>query len=413
MVGIDFGTSNTVVARRGDDGSQRLVPLTPESSSIPTLLFVDPAHGVRIGFDARRAYGEAARTSGTGAAQFRLFQALKFALKDLGLEATQLFGTRVAIEKVVSWYLGALRERIEDAVPGWDRTAAVGRPSELHPDPAVDAQVQKRFEAAYLAAGFRQVHFVAEPVAAAAHLMGRFEGKVLVFDFGGGTLDVSITELSSKSIRVLASVGRDLGGYLLDEDLARARVRRHFGHGGRLRTLRGQILEVPHEVTGQVVRFQMLPFEEIRRIKRLIPELIQEAVHKAPLRGLLDFLERNLTYDLYQMLDAAKIRLSDHDGAELAFAVPPHVAFSEPLSRAEFEECVAPRVAQALDLVERALNLAGGQPVDRVVLVGGSSQVPIFRQALETQFPGKIAEGSWFDGIALGLVPAWERGLGV
>ena len=412
MVGIDFGTSNTVVTARGPQGL-RVLPLDPASGSLPTLLFVDQNHSIRIGHEARAAYAEAARVTRSGAAAFRLFQALKLALKDPGIESTNVFGTQVRIEKIVSWYLTALREKIEVLVPGWDGTAIVGRPVELSPHPDTDRSLQKRFEGAFLAAGFAGVSFVPEPVAAAVDLVGRVEGRVLVFDFGGGTLDVSVADLQGGGITVPVSVGRDLGGYLLDEDLARERIQRHFGHRGRLVTLAGQNLEVPHEVTGQVVRFKVLPFDEVRRIKRLLPELILEAVDKASLRGLLAFLERNLTYDLYRVLDEAKIHLSGAASATIEFAVPPHVALAETIARSVFESIIAPRVAEAEALVNRALDLAGctRRGIDHVVRVGGSSQVPVFARMLEELFPGRASAGNLFDGIALGLIPAWERGL--
>jgi len=412
LVGIDFGTSNTVVTARRLEGPH-LVPLSPISDSVPTLLFLDQQHTIRIGHEARAAYASAARITRSGAAPFRLFQALKLALKDPGIESTNVFGTQVKIEKIVSWYLAALRHKILEALPSWDGTAVVGRPVELSPDAATDRALQRRFESAFLAAGFTSVSFVAEPVAAAVDLVGSVEGRVLVFDFGGGTLDVSVADLKGSSITVPVSVGRDLGGYLLDEDLARERIQGHFGHRGRLVTLAGQNLEVPHEVTGQVVRFKVLPFDEVRRIKRLLPELILEAVDKPPLRGLLAFLENNLTYELYQALDEAKIRLSDEASAEVVFSLPPHVAFRESVTRADFDAIIAPRVAEAEALVLRALDLAHCAPtaIDHVVRVGGSSQIPAFEAMLESRFPGRLSAGNLFDGIALGLLPARDRGL--
>ena len=414
MVGIDFGTSNTVVSVVTPEGP-RLVRLDPSAFSIPTLLFVDQKHQVKIGHEARRAYTEATQRATSGAAPFRLFQALKLALKDPNIESTNLFGTQVRLEKIVSWYLAVLRQRILEALPLWDGRAVVGRPVELSPVADIDKQLQKRFESAFLAAGFVSVAFVAEPVAAAVDLVGTQDGRVLVFDFGGGTLDVSVADIRGSQISVSASVGRDLGGYLLDEDLARERIQGHFGHRGRLVTLTGKVLEVPHEVTGQVVRFKVLPFDEIRRIKRLIPELIAEAVDKDKLRGLLGFLEKNLSYDLYQALDEAKIRLSEHPSAQVQFSVPPWVRIEESVSRAEFETIIAPRIGEARDLVLNALALSGSVPADvgQVVRVCGSSQVPAFVSLLEALFPGRLSQGKLFDGIALGLVPAWERGLGL
>ena len=402
MVGIDFGTSNTVVTFRGAVVLQ-----------LPTLLFLDQNFGVCIGHEAREAHAEAARVSRSGAASFRLFQALKLALKDPSLESTNVFGRPVRIETIVSYYLHALREKIAAVALDWDGDAVVGRPVELSPHAETDAILQRRFEAAFVAAGFRSVSFVAEPVAAAVDLVGSVMGRALVFDFGGGTLDVSVADLTAVGITVPVSVGRDLGGYLLDEDLARARIQQHFGHGSHLRTLLGQTLDVPHEVTGQVVRFKVLPFEEIRRIKRLLPELIAEALEKDKLRGLLTFLEQNLTYDLYQVLDEAKIALSSAELATAQFAVPPYVAFTEHVSRRDFETLIGPRVFEARELVLRALDLAACRPsdIDHVIRVGGSSQVPAFVQMLEGLFPGRLSAGNLFDGIARGLVPAWERGL--
>lgn len=412
MIGIDFGTSNTVVTRRTSTGIE-MVRLSSESYSVPTLLFVDQSGGVQIGHDARQSYAEASHWSGSGAAPFRLFQALKLALKDPSLESTNVFGKRVPLEQVVAWYLAVLRQRLEAEVPTWDRRAVIGRPAELAPDLETDRLIQERFARAFALAGFDEVHFVAEPVAAAVDLVGQQNGFVLVFDFGGGTLDVSIAEIEGDSIRILTSVGRDLGGYLIDEDMARARIQQHFGYGGRLRTLAGQNLEVPHEITGQVVQFKVLPFDETRRIKRLIPELIQEAVQKAPLRGLLSFLDQNLTYDLYHELDQAKIRLSDELHSEVNFQVPPHVSIHEVFLRSEFNSLVAPRVAEAEQLIQRALESArlATSDIQHVIRVGGSSQIPAFEALLDRTFPGKLSTGRLFDGIALGLVPAWERGL--
>ena len=72
------------------------------------------------------------------------------------------------------------------------------------------------------------------PVAAAVDLVGSEKGRVVVFDFGGGTLDITVADLRDDSVGILSNVGLELGGFHLDEDLAQARVRGHFGHGRRV-----------------------------------------------------------------------------------------------------------------------------------------------------------------------------------
>jgi molecular chaperone DnaK (HSP70) len=76
---------------------------------------------------------------------------------------------------------------------------------------------------------------------------------------------------------------------------------------------------------------------------------------------------------------------------------------------------VARRVEAARALVVGALAAAGVEPssVDRVVRVGGSSQVPAFARMLDSLFPGRVREGEVFTSISAGLIGAWEAGLSI
>ena len=183
-------------------------------------------------------------------------------------------------------------------------------------------------------------------------------------------------------METLASAGRDLGGYLLNEDISRARIVGHFGAGGKFRTMTGRELEMPVWITNQVASFYALPLADIQRTRNTVKDLVYDARRedKAKLRGLLDFLDRNLAFSLFDAIDEAKIGLSTRQETEIAFLVPPHVAFREGLTRKGFETLVAPRLASARDLVLEALATAGleATEVDRVVRVGGSSRIPAF-----------------------------------
>jgi len=416
VYGIDFGTSNTVVsARRGS--AARVLELEGLGTVVPSLLYFERDRPFSAGAEAREDYARALeRWKGERDlyARFRFFQGLKFALRDELFTGTAVFGRRWKAEELVGAFLRVVKERADRAAGAEIREAVVGRPVRLSADPASEAAILERYRSACRLAGIETMHFVAEPIAAAASLVGSLEGLALVFDFGGGTLDIAVAELSGGKARVLASAGAELGGYALDEDLSRARIIRHFGYGSTFRTMTGRDLRLPSWITNQVASFYALPLSDIARTREAIRELMFEARSKEALRGLVAFLDANMAFGLFERVDEAKIGLSDGEEAAIRFAVPPHVAFEERITRPQFEELVAPRVAEAERLVDRALAEAGvaAGAVARVLRVGGSSQVPAFAAMLERRFPGRVERGEVFTSISAGLTAAWEAGLG-
>ncbi len=469
MYGIDFGTSNTVVTARAGgpaavapaegaaaDGTAR--PGGPggaasaaaarvldlgEGGVLPSLLYFERDRRPSIGAEAMADYAAAlsgSRGQANLLSRFRFFQAIKLALKDPYFEGTRIFGDYVRVEALAALFLRETKRRAdealaaeglasgrrasgraedparEDAGPG-DGSLVLGRPVRLSEDPAEDARLEGRFREAALLAGFDSVDFVYEPVAASVDALdgGRGRGTVLVFDFGGGTLDISVARGGERGVEILSSAGMDLGGYLLNEDLARARIVGHFGAGGKWRTMTGRWLEMPAWITNQVASFYALPLADLQRTRTTVKELVYDARRedKDKLRGLVEFLDRNLAFELFARIDGAKIELSGAEESSIAYAVPPYIEFEERLARADFEALVAPRVEAARLLVLEALAKAGVEAgrVDRVVRVGGSSRVPAFVRMLEGLFSGRVEEGAVFTSIASGLIAARDRGL--
>ncbi len=416
MYGIDFGTSNTVVTYR-EGGKSRVLDLG-EGGVIPSLLYFERDRRPSVGREAMADYAEALRRwKGKGElySRFRFFQAIKLALKDPYFEGTAIFGSRVRVESLAAIFLKEVKRRADEATGIVARRLVLGRPVVLSPDPALDARLQRRFEEASRLAGFEEVDFVFEPVAASVDSAGAEGEAVMVFDFGGGTLDICVARRRRSGLEVLSSVGADLGGYLLDEDLARSRIIGRFGAGGRFRTMTGKELEIPSWIAKQVASFYALPLADLAKTRSTIKDLVFEArsEDKDKLRGLIEFLDRNLAFELFNEIDEAKIALSDAESATIAYAVPPYVRFSEEIERPWFEALIAPRVEAARRLVESALAEAGlsADEVGRIVRVGGSSRMPAFTRMLESLFPGRVEEGAVFTSIASGLLEARERGL--
>jgi hypothetical chaperone protein len=416
MYGIDFGTSNTVVTT-GNGASSKILDLG-EGGVLPSLLHFERDRAPTIGSSAIADYASALdryRGAGNLYSRFRFFQGLKLALKDPYFEGSRIFGEHRLPEELVGIFLRELKRRADAETGRPSSKLVLGRPVVLSADPGMDRLLETRFDKAARIAGFSEVAFVPEPVGAAVSLLGSLQGLVLVFDFGGGTLDITLARLGPRSVDILGSVGMDLGGFILNEDISRVRLRRHFGMGGSWRSESGRWLPLPSWLANQITSFHALPLGDIAKTRSAIKELLPDVrpADRPGLRGLADFLDRNLGFSLFAEIDRAKIALSEREEDSISFAVPPHVSFVEALSRQDFEILAAPRVEAARALVHAALRGAGVEAgeVLRLVRVGGSCRIPAFIRMLEAEFPGRVVEGEVFTSIASGLLQAAELGL--
>lgn len=409
MYGIDFGTSNTVVTIKENEFA-KVLPIG-QDGVVPSLMFFAKDQLPIIGHDAVSAYTQALQRKKRHDAaynSFRFFQAVKLALKNPDFTNTHIFGQSWSAPHLAGLFLKEIK-RQADACTGRNETSVVvGRPVVLGKTAAEDMAIQSRFEEACRYAGFESIRFVLEPVGAMMASDHNQNGTILIFDFGGGTLDISIANRHNGVTEILANGGIDLGGYTINEDISRARVIEHFGFYGKFRTMTGSLLDMPSWITDQVASFYALPLAEIARTRATIKDLIPEAVgsDKPKLNGLLEFLDNNLAFSLFDCIDEAKIRLSSDEQSCLRFDVEPFISINEKILRKEFSALLEPRIAAARELIERTMataNLTADQ-VDHVIRVGGSSRIPAFITMLEEIFPSRVQEGAVFTSIASGLL---------
>jgi hypothetical chaperone protein len=200
VVGIDFGTTNSTIARRIDSSSKvqilRFPLLGGATESYRSLLYLE-----RL-----RQQGKNRLVSWTGPAGIerylsretdgRLIQSLKSFLTSRTLLSTEIFGVRVTIEELIARILRDLREKAEAAFGTSITAAVVGRPvrfvgAETEAD---NIYAESRLKQAYQLAGFTTVQFEMEPVAAAHYYQSTLQCDqlILIGDFGGGTSDFSL-----------------------------------------------------------------------------------------------------------------------------------------------------------------------------------------------------------------------------
>ncbi|TMF86563.1 MAG: hypothetical protein E6I07_08530, partial [Chloroflexi bacterium] len=157
----------------------------------------------------------------------RLFQALKTFLGDPLDTRTNVFGGAKGLEDLIALILVHVRNRAEELTGAAPNAITLGRPVRFIGGDDAEAHATGRLRAAAKLAGFRDVRFVAEPIAA-AHAADVGPGTSLVFDFGGGTLDLCVVRRDAGGLGVLATAGGPIGGdratELLIEDAVAPRL---------------------------------------------------------------------------------------------------------------------------------------------------------------------------------------------
>ena len=207
-IGIDFGTTNSSIARAHGAGEIELAryPFTGGvTEAYRSLLYLDKVkeRGVsRIkSWSGPLAIEEylAAETKG------RLVQSLKSFLTSRSLKTTDVFGRRMSVEDLIARILRDLREKAEAQFGAPIHTAVVGRPvSFVGAGKEEDNSfAQERLASAFHLAGYQSVRFELEPVAAAHYYESTLDHDelILIGDFGGGTSDFSLLHVGPSILK--------------------------------------------------------------------------------------------------------------------------------------------------------------------------------------------------------------------
>jgi len=412
VVGVDFGTTNTVVATGGGAERARLVAFDTPSGPAPTfrstLSFnADPAEltgrEVNAGPWAIEAYLD--DPDGT-----RFIQSFKSYAASPLFSETRVLGRRYSFEDLLSTFLLRLRDSGGAPLAAEGGRVIVGRPVRFvgaAPDPAL---ALGRYQTAFARLGFEDILYVHEPVAAAFFFARRLDedATVLVADFGGGTSDFSIIRFTRRAGTLtshpLGQSGVGVAGDAFDVRIIDHLVSPVLGKGSSYRDF-DNILAVPSRYYASFARWDQLALMQGSRDMREIRGLVRKSLEPEKLERLIALIEGNHGYPLYQAVSRLKEALSRDTAARFSFDAG-DIAIAQTVERAEFEGWIAPELAAIQGAVDAALSDAdlGPDQIDRVFLTGGSSFVPAVRGIFSTRFgEAKIAAGSELESIASGL----------
>jgi Fe-S protein assembly chaperone HscA len=345
IVGIDLGTTNSLVAYM-DHGRPRIIAGASDARLVPSV--------VSIYDDGRVEVGVAAKRRLLTRPQETIYSIKRFMGKgwdDVRDEAA-LFPYRISPEhrdvvhvraggrewtppEISAFILKELKSRADGFLGEPVTQAVITVPAYFN-----DTQRQATKDAGRLA-GLEVLRIVNEPTAAslAYGLQQRKQGVIAVYDLGGGTFDVSILKLKDGIFEVLATNGNThLGGDDFDQRLAAI-------------------------ITDEIKRRHGIEVAAS-------PDLLQEVRVAA---------------------EAAKCRLSELDRTVVEVPLPGGVCCAREITRQDFEALVTDLVDATLEPCRRALADAKLSPeqIDEVVLVGGSTRVPLVRRRVQELF-GKV-----------------------
>jgi molecular chaperone DnaK len=322
IVGIDLGTTNSEVALVGDD-KQPHVFAEEGDPILPSF--------VGLAEDGRLLVGKAAKNQWVLAPE-RTIKSIK---RKMGQDIKVKLGDQeYRPQEISAMILKTLRDRAAQQLGRPIAKAVITVPAYFN-----DAQRQATREAGELA-GLEVVRILNEPTAASLTYdpNQRDLRRMLVYDLGGGTFDVSIVQAQEGVVEVLASHGdTQLGGDDFDDLLLKHICDR---------------------------------FQEQHGV-----DLRASLVSKARVLRAAESAKRHLSYHPFARIEEEFI--AEKEGQAL------HL--SAEISRQEYEAMIRPLLDRTMDCVQRALDDSHltGSAIDKVVLVGGSTRTPIISQLLE------------------------------
>jgi hypothetical chaperone protein len=418
MLGIDFGTTNSSIARADSQGRVQLVEFPAAgglTAAYRSLLYLEETKTKTRSQLHSWSGGEGIERYLAAEPKGRLIQSLKSYLSSRTLTGTEVFGRRQLLEDLVARILGDLRKHAENYFQCPITSATIGRPvhfvgaaSEADDEFALD-----RLRLAFSKAGFTHVEFEFEPVAAAYHYASTLatEELVLIGDFGGGTSDFSLLRLRPQAHRqgerneLLANSGVGLAGDAFDARLVRHLVSPHLGAGTLERSGNKTLVAVPNWVYARLEHWHHLSFLRTRAVTDMLRAARIRAFEPEKIAALLELIEADLGYQLHQAVQRAKVALSTQEQAEFRFHEP-GLDLRAPVTRAQFEDWIADDLQAIEQAVEEVMADSGiaDHAVDRVFLTGGSSLVPAVRRIFERRFgPDRVRTGDEFTSVASGL----------
>lgn len=407
---IDYGTSNSLLVvtdGRHVTAPLALDPTAPDATVLRSILYFPDGQSCFYGQQAIDQYTD---HHGEG----RLIRSVKKYLPSESYVGSWIDNRMVRLEDLVSFFLLEMKKRAEKQLGVTVENVVLGRPAKFSADPVKDKLAQFRLQKAAELAGFKQISFLPEPLAAALDLRTRLtEMKtVLVVDLGGGTSDFTVIRIGPKEFEdadVLAIGGVSVAGDAVDGEFMKFHVAPFLGSKVKYRVPMGSnVLEMPKSLLDHIC--SPADLAQLRRSDHLeffrsVQKWSVREEDKEKLERLFVLVEDQLGFAIFEEIDRLKRALGEKVEASFNFqAAGAEISFA--LARADFDASIARPIDQILTAMDETMTAAGLTPdqIDMVYCTGGTSKLGTVQKALSLRFPReKILKRDFFHSVIQGL----------
>lgn len=420
FLSIDFGTSNSLVGAFHNGKRYEALPLdsfSPDPTMMRTLLYFPHQDLCYYGTEAIQQYIDQDMEG-------RLFRSFKSHLPNKNYLGTILDNRILTLESMVGIFLLELKKRAEKTLGTTVDKAVIGRPARYSMDPVADNFALHRMTKAAEIAGFKEVQFVPEPLAAAFDYRRQIDREkiVLIGDFGGGTSDFTLIKLRPDTFSkedVLAIDGCPLAGDALDSVFMSHRLNDFFGAKSRYRLPMGSnVMTMPNLVSQRLNHPAHIVHLKEKETYEFIKEVRKCALankDKEAIDRLFILIEDQQIFPFFENIEKTKRALSDHDKTSFVFDYP-GLELTEEFQKSNFIECSEETKNKIFASLDSCLESAQIKPsdVDLVCLTGGTAKVPFIQDELQRRFgKERLQTQSHFHSVLSGLTESagfWAQG---
>lgn len=405
---IDFGTSNSLLSYVSHDGKITPVPLESRGQKVlRSLLYT---HTQNSWFFGNEAIDEYVAHDGEG----RFLRSIKKFLPEPSYTGTTIHNQNMNISSLVAIFLGEMRKRANLFTGQNIESVMLGRPALYSLDKKNDSLAEERMHKAAELAGFKEIRFCPEPIAAGLDYTtnSQEERIVLIADFGGGTSDFTLMKTHAgiySQEDILGLSGVFLAGDALDGMMMKDFIAPHFGSQFQYQFPgSSNVLSFPRGLLKKMcspAHITHLREKDTWEFLQHIGKFALSQDDEKRIENLYALVENQMGFPLFNEIEKTKVRLGKASDVEFSYD-DLGVDIQQAVTDTGFRNSVTPTVDEIMETMNGVFTQSGLGPeqVDQVVLTGGTSQFPLLREKLTQVFgAGKLKEHNIYESVVNGL----------